>query len=80
MLLTVGAGGSYETALAGARTSTPLVRGTAKVVIHTSGTTGAPKGAARHVGLRGVGAALGFITRIPLRRLARPPHGHRRDE
>jgi len=80
VVLVVGEDGTYESALASASTSAPLVRGTAKVVIHTSGTTGAPKGAERHVGMRGAGAALGFITRIPLRRddriLVAPPMFH----
>ena len=80
IVLTIGPGGSYETALASASASAPFVRGTSKVVIHTSGTTGAPKGAERQVGVSGVGAMLGFITQVPLRRgdrlLIGPPLFH----
>jgi len=80
VLLTIGPGGSYETALASASNSAPFVRGTGKVVIHTSGTTGAPKGAERSVGASGLGAMLGFVTKVPLQRgdrlLIGPPLFH----
>ncbi|WP_370325510.1 AMP-binding protein [Euzebya sp.] len=71
VLLGVGPDGEYEQALAAASTSAPFARGTSKVVIHTSGTTGAPKGAERTVGLSQAGALLGFVAKVPLRR------GHR---
>ncbi|HUG83791.1 MAG TPA: AMP-binding protein [Euzebya sp.] len=66
-VLTVGGDGSYESALATASPSAPFARGTGKVVIHTSGTSGAPKGAERTMGAAGLGALLGFAMRIPLR-------------
>ena len=69
--LVTGAGGSYEAAIASASATPPFTRGTARVVVHTSGTTGTPKGAEREAGLAGVGAAVGFLERVPLRR------GHR---
>lgn len=68
VVLVVGPSGTYERALATASPTAPFARGTAKIVMHTSGTTGAPKGAERSVGVSGVGAALGFAMRIPLRR------------
>jgi fatty-acyl-CoA synthase len=80
VLLDVGDGGTYEAALAAAPRGAPFARGTATVVIHTSGTTGAPKGAERTVGLSGLGGLLGFVTKVPLRRgdrvLVAPPLHH----
>jgi fatty-acyl-CoA synthase len=80
VVLTVGGGGTYEGALAAASRGAPFARGTGKVVIHTSGTTGAPKGAERTIGLSGLGAFLGFVTKVPLRRgdrlLVGPPLFH----
>ncbi|CAN5154164.1 long-chain-fatty-acid--CoA ligase FadD2 [soil metagenome] len=80
VVLLVGPAGTYETALATASATAPFSRGTGKVVIHTSGTTGAPKGAERSVGVSGVGALLGFAMRVPLRRgdriLVAPPMFH----
>ena len=80
VVLTVGEHGSYETALAAASRSAPFARGTGKIVIHTSGTTGAPKGAERTVGISGLGAMLGFVTKVPLGRWDRlmvaPPLFH----
>jgi fatty-acyl-CoA synthase len=80
VILTVGPGGTYEPALASASRSAPFARGTSKIVIHTSGTTGAPKGAERSVGVSGVGALLGFVGTVPLRRgdrmLIGPPLFH----
>ncbi|MGI9016791.1 MAG: AMP-binding protein [Euzebya sp.] len=67
-MLSVGQTGGYETALAAARSSAPFARGTGKIVMHTSGTTGAPKGAERTVGVSQAGALLGFAMKVPLRR------------
>ncbi len=80
VIMLVGPRGSYEAALASASRSAPFARGTGKIVIHTSGTTGTPKGAERTVGASGVGALLGFVTKVPLRRgdrmLIGPPMFH----
>ena len=43
-------------------------RGSAKVVIHTSGTTGTPKGAARDASSTGIGALANLLTVVPYRR------------
>jgi fatty-acyl-CoA synthase len=43
-------------------------RGSAKVVIHTSGTTGKPKGAQRDASAAGVGALANLISVVPYRR------------
>ncbi|MEE8601139.1 AMP-binding protein [Euzebya tangerina] len=79
-IITVGERGTYETVLAAASSNAPFSRGTGKVVIHTSGTTGAPKGAERTVGSSQLGALLGFVSKIPLRRadklLVAPPLFH----
>jgi fatty-acyl-CoA synthase len=75
--LVVGKGGrsgqnSYEAALAAAGTAPPLPvarnRGSARVVIHTSGTTGKPKGAARDPSVTGVREFVGLLATVPLRR------------
>ena len=42
--------------------------GTAKIVIHTSGTTGTPKGAARDSSAAGLGTLANLIGRVPYRR------------
>ena len=42
--------------------------GTAKIVIHTSGTTGTPKGAARDASAAGLGTLANLIARVPFRR------------
>jgi acyl-CoA synthetase (AMP-forming)/AMP-acid ligase II len=42
--------------------------GVAKVVIHTSGTTGKPKGAARDASAAGLGALANLLGRVPYRR------------
>lgn len=80
IVLWVGSGGSYESALATASATAPFARGTTKVVIHTSGTTGDPKGAERTVGMTGLGAMLGFAMKVPVRRgdriLVGPPMFH----
>jgi fatty-acyl-CoA synthase len=80
IVLGVGPGGTYETELATASATAPFSRGTGKIVIHTSGTTGVPKGAERTVGMSGIGALLGFAMKVPLRRgdrmLVAPPMFH----
>jgi acyl-CoA synthetase (AMP-forming)/AMP-acid ligase II len=42
--------------------------GAAKIVIHTSGTTGTPKGAARDASVAGLGTLANLIGRVPYRR------------
>jgi fatty-acyl-CoA synthase len=42
--------------------------GAAKIVIHTSGTTGTPKGAARNASAAGLGTLANLISRVPYRR------------
>ena len=60
----------YEVALADARSGPPAARGGGRIVIHTSGTTGKPKGAERQqtAGLGYLMALVGFLERVPLRR------------
>jgi fatty-acyl-CoA synthase len=43
-------------------------RGSAKIVIHTSGTTGTPKGAQRNASAAGMGALANLISIVPYRR------------
>lgn len=43
-------------------------RGSAKIVIHTSGTTGTPKGAQRNASAAGMGALANLISVVPYRR------------
>ncbi len=43
-------------------------RGSAKVVIHTSGTTGTPKGAQRNASAAGIGALANLLSVVPYRR------------
>ncbi len=43
-------------------------RGSAKIVIHTSGTTGTPKGAQRNASAAGMGALANLISLVPYRR------------
>ena len=59
--------------LVGAQTSMPPPpftrdRGSPKVVIHTSGTTGTPKGAQRNSSAAGLGALANLLGRVPYRR------------
>lgn len=62
----------YEATLAeqAAAPPRPFTRnsGTAKVVIHTSGTTGKPKGAARDSSAAGLGTLANLLGRVPYRR------------
>ena len=64
--------GAYEELLA-SRNDAPLLpvtlrRGSPKVIIHTSGTTGRPKGAARDAAVTGVREFAGLLRVVPLRR------------
>lgn len=62
---------AYEEMLAGGspRPSNPFVseRGTTRVLIHTSGTTGTPKAASRDTGGEGGAALLGVLDTVPYR-------------
>ncbi|MEA2516863.1 MAG: hypothetical protein QOG16_701 [Actinomycetota bacterium] len=62
----------YEALLdeASASPPRPFARntGAAKIVIHTSGTTGTPKGAARNSSAAGLGSLSNLIARVPYRR------------
>lgn len=78
-LLHVGDGGSalprstgYEEALEHQPATPPApftrARGTPKVIIHTSGTTGKPKGAARDTAAAGIGALTNILRVVPYHR------------
>lgn len=62
----------YEQLLDEARSGPPAPfarnTGAAKIVIHTSGTTGTPKGAARNASAAGLGTLANLIARVPYRR------------
>jgi acyl-CoA synthetase (AMP-forming)/AMP-acid ligase II len=62
----------YEDALRDSSAAPPLPyardKGSARIVIHTSGTTGTPKGAARDAGVMGVREFIGLLDTVPLRR------------
>ena len=62
----------YEALLSEASSSPPAPfarnTGAAKIVIHTSGTTGTPKGAARNSSAAGLGTLANLIARVPYRR------------
>lgn len=62
----------YEDAVASRPTAPPapfvLNRGRAKVVIHTSGTTGTPKGAQRDTSAAGIGAMANILSVVPFHR------------
>lgn len=62
----------WEEGLAGSSDGAPPPftrdRGSAKIVIHTSGTTGTPKGAQRNASAAGMGALANLITIVPYRR------------
>lgn len=79
-VIRVGARGEYESLLSSASPVMPFSRGTANIVIHTSGTNGTPKGAERQFGPSQAGALLGFASKVPLRRgdrlLVAPPLFH----
>ena len=64
----IGPHGNYESALADAVTSPPAVRGGGRIVTHTSGTTGKPKGAERNVGTGSLDVLVAFLEKVPLRR------------
>ena len=63
---------AYEDALDSASPAPPLPfardKGSARIVIHTSGTTGTPKGAARDAGVMGLREFVGLLDTVPLRR------------
>ena len=63
---------SWEEALAASADGPPPPftrdRGSAKIVIHTSGTTGTPKGAQRNASAAGMGALANLISIVPYRR------------
>ena len=63
---------SYEDWVADAPMSPPAPftrdRGSPKVVIHTSGTTGTPKGAQRNASAAGLGALANLVSVVPYRR------------
>ena len=65
-------GGSYEDWIARQHDKAPPPftrdRGTPKVVIHTSGTTGTPKGAQRDASAAGLGALANLVSVVPYRR------------
>jgi len=62
---------SYADLLAGGSESEPpaaLRSGGSRTILYTSGTTGKPKGAVRDLAKAGLGAMLGLLRKIPLRR------------
>jgi fatty-acyl-CoA synthase len=73
-------GEDYESALDGASPRVPKARGAAKIVTHTSGTTGKPKGAERDVGADSLAPFVRFLEKVPLHRrdrfLIAPPMFH----
>ena len=65
----VGEDGEYERALDTASAAPPSTRGGGRIITHTSGTTGKPKGAERSAGgLRGLTSLIGFLEKVPLHR------------
>ena len=65
----VGEDGDYEPALRDAADNPPPVRGGGRIVTHTSGTTGKPKGAERSMGgTAGLGSLISLLEKVPLRR------------
>ncbi|MFN2594115.1 MAG: AMP-binding protein [Actinomycetota bacterium] len=64
--------GDYEAELMTQPTNlpSPFTResSTPKVIIHTSGTTGTPKGASRDASAAGIGAMANLLTKVPYRR------------
>jgi fatty-acyl-CoA synthase len=61
-------GDDYEAALAAAPRGMPSGPGTARIVTHTSGTTGRPKGAERDLSADSISALTGFLDKVPLHR------------
>ena len=63
---------SFEEFLEGCSSRPPLPlarhRGSAKIIIQTSGTTGTPKGAARDASAAGIGALANLLGHVPYRR------------
>ena len=76
----VGPDGDYEDVLAASAQRVPPVRGGGRIVTHTSGTTGRPKGAERDVGNANLNLLVGFLEKVPLHRndvfLIGPPLFH----
>ena len=64
----VGEDGEYEPMLQRSSAAPPPVRGGARIVTHTSGTTGKPKGAERDVGGSAISSFVAFLEKVPLRR------------
>jgi fatty-acyl-CoA synthase len=64
----VGDDGEYEAMLRRSSAAPPPVRGGARIVTHTSGTTGKPKGAERDVGGSQITSFVAFLEKVPLRR------------
>jgi fatty-acyl-CoA synthase len=64
-----GDDGDYDAWLDAAAATPPSVRGGGRIVTHTSGTTGKPKGAERGTaGAAALTAFIGFLEKVPLRR------------
>ena len=64
-----GDDGSYDVRLRAAAPTVPPGRGGNRIVTHTSGTTGKPKGAERGAtGAAALGGFIGFLEKVPLRR------------
>ena len=64
----VGEGETYEAMLDRASSAAPSVRGGGRIVTHTSGTTGKPKGAEREIGASAFSSFVAFLEKVPLRR------------
>lgn len=64
----VGEGEDYEAMLDRSSAAPPPVRGGGRIVTHTSGTTGKPKGAERDVGAGALMTFVAFLEKVPLRR------------
>jgi fatty-acyl-CoA synthase len=64
----VGDDGEYDEMLERSSAAPPPVRGGGRIVTHTSGTTGKPKGAERDVGGGAFTSFVAFLEKVPLRR------------